>query len=99
MAEQQHVEAVSALFAERYGQMVGFARRRLRDQGVPPSAADPEDIVQHSFTSRPSATRCKACCRRPIVHLSPVPLPLRLVQRREGGQPQGEARGERDAAA
>ncbi|MGW1364725.1 RNA polymerase sigma factor [Streptomyces chartreusis] len=48
MAEQ-HVEALSALFTERYGQMVGFARRRLRDQGVPPSAADPEDIVQHSF--------------------------------------------------
>ncbi|EMF52385.1 sigma-70 family RNA polymerase sigma factor [Streptomyces bottropensis] len=37
------------LFAERYEQMVGYARKRLHRYGVPPSAADPEDVVQTAF--------------------------------------------------
>ncbi|CAL9673543.1 hypothetical protein SUDANB176_07824 (plasmid) [Streptomyces sp. enrichment culture] len=49
MAEQEaaeHARAVSVLAAERYEQMVGYARRRLCNFRVPPSSADPEDVVQ-----------------------------------------------------
>ncbi|GAA2615646.1 hypothetical protein GCM10010304_81230 [Streptomyces roseoviolaceus] len=44
-----HAEAVSALFDERYEQMVGFARQGLRRHGIPPSVAEPEDVVQTAF--------------------------------------------------
>ncbi|MET9762238.1 hypothetical protein ABZ016_24815 [Streptomyces sp. NPDC006372] len=47
MTEQ--AEARSALFDERYGQLVGYARRRLRDFDVPTSSADPEDVVTTAF--------------------------------------------------
>ncbi|MCF3132430.1 RNA polymerase sigma factor [Streptomyces olivochromogenes] len=42
---------VSALFAERKKQMVGFARKQLTALGVPQSAADPEDLVQNAIAS------------------------------------------------
>ncbi|MFH9590126.1 hypothetical protein [Streptomyces luteogriseus] len=49
MAEQEQeralAEAVSALFAERSGQMVGYARKRLCAAGVPQSWVDPEDAL------------------------------------------------------
>ncbi|MFE7838963.1 RNA polymerase sigma factor [Streptomyces sp. NPDC057474] len=47
----EHAAAVSALFAERHGQMVGFARKRLRRFGIPQAWADPEDVVQIAITS------------------------------------------------
>lgn len=58
----RHAEAVSALFGERYGQMVGFARQMLRRYGVPPSVAEPEDVVQTAFA-------CVLARTEPIEHL------------------------------
>lgn len=52
MAEHQtapHAEAVSALVAERYGQLVGYARKRLRACDVPPAWVDAEDVVQNAL--------------------------------------------------
>ncbi|MFJ9871266.1 RNA polymerase sigma factor [Streptomyces sp. NPDC101165] len=52
MAEEQateHAEAVAALVAERYGQLVGYARKRLQAFNVPPAWVDAEDVVQNSL--------------------------------------------------
>ncbi|WP_369192384.1 sigma-70 family RNA polymerase sigma factor [Streptomyces sp. R08] len=52
MTEQeaaQQGEALSALFAERHPQMVGYARKWLRAFGVPPASVDAEDVVQNAF--------------------------------------------------
>ncbi|MEU0645998.1 RNA polymerase sigma factor [Streptomyces umbrinus] len=49
--ETAHAEAVSALFAERGRQMVGYARKRLSAFGVPQGWADPEDVVQNALAS------------------------------------------------
>ncbi|MFG2457037.1 RNA polymerase sigma factor [Streptomyces sp. NPDC048523] len=55
MAEEErsaaHAEAVADLVAERYEQLVGYARKRLRALGVPLSSADPEDVVQIALTN------------------------------------------------
>ncbi|MFB7650390.1 MULTISPECIES: sigma-70 family RNA polymerase sigma factor [unclassified Streptomyces] len=42
---------LGTLVGERYGQMVGLARKRLRAHGVPASSAEPEDIVQNALKS------------------------------------------------
>ncbi|MEU0008026.1 sigma-70 family RNA polymerase sigma factor [Streptomyces sp. NPDC006314] len=52
MAEGQAVEpaeVVSALVAERYGQMVGRARQWLRTFDVPSAWVDAEDVVQNAL--------------------------------------------------
>ncbi|MEV8554242.1 sigma-70 family RNA polymerase sigma factor [Streptomyces glaucescens] len=49
--EPGHAEALGALVVERYAQMVGYARKRLRLCGVPLSSADPEDLVQNVLMS------------------------------------------------
>jgi RNA polymerase sigma-70 factor (ECF subfamily) len=49
--EPGHAEALGALVVERYAQMVGYARKRLRLYGVPLSSADPEDVVQNALMS------------------------------------------------
>ncbi|MFI1839451.1 sigma-70 family RNA polymerase sigma factor [Streptomyces olivaceoviridis] len=52
MAEQQlapHAEAVSALVTERYGQLVGYARKRLRALDVPPAWVEAEDVVHNAL--------------------------------------------------
>ncbi|GGV12309.1 hypothetical protein GCM10010260_58690 [Streptomyces filipinensis] len=54
MAEQHrapHAEAMSALVAEGYGQLVGYASRRLRALDVPSAWADAEDVVQNALAS------------------------------------------------
>ncbi|MEV6055208.1 RNA polymerase sigma factor [Streptomyces sp. NPDC052107] len=54
MTEQQtapHAEAVEALVAERFGQLVGYARKRLRAFDVPPAWLDAEDVVQNALAS------------------------------------------------
>lgn len=45
-----HADALAELAAERYEQMVGYARKRLQAFGVPPSSADPQDVVQIALT-------------------------------------------------
>ncbi len=60
----QRAEALAALAAERRGQMVGHARKRLRDLGIPPSWADPEDVVHNALTS-------VLACTEPIEQLRP----------------------------
>ncbi|MFC4467753.1 RNA polymerase sigma factor [Streptomyces xiangluensis] len=42
-------ETLASLFKEWQGQMVGFARKRLDQAGLPLSVADPEDVVQEAF--------------------------------------------------
>lgn len=49
--EPGHAEALGALVVERYAQMVGYARKRLRLYGVPLSSAGPEDVVQNALMS------------------------------------------------
>ncbi|AEY94323.1 RNA polymerase sigma factor (plasmid) [Streptomyces hygroscopicus subsp. jinggangensis 5008] len=54
MAEDQateHAEAVAALVAEQYGQLVGYARKRLRVFDVPPAWVDADDVVQNALAS------------------------------------------------
>ncbi|MER5907512.1 sigma-70 family RNA polymerase sigma factor [Streptomyces mirabilis] len=54
MAEQQmapHAEALSALVDERFGQLVGYARKRLAALDVPPAWVDAEDVVQNALAS------------------------------------------------
>ncbi|MFF7130471.1 sigma-70 family RNA polymerase sigma factor [Streptomyces sp. NPDC008240] len=54
MADQEtapHAGAVVVLFAERYGQLVGYARKRLRAFDVPPAWVDAEDVVQNALAS------------------------------------------------
>ncbi|MGW2447957.1 RNA polymerase sigma factor [Streptomyces sp. NPDC001675] len=45
-----HVDAVAALVEERYGQVVGYARKRLRALDVPPAWMDAEDVVNSALT-------------------------------------------------
>jgi len=47
----RHAEALGALVEERYDMLVRFAGSRLRNRGVPKSAADPEDIVHNALKS------------------------------------------------
>ncbi|GAA3815432.1 sigma-70 family RNA polymerase sigma factor [Streptomyces chiangmaiensis] len=54
MTEQQtapHAEAVSDLVDERYGQLVGYARKRLAALDVPSAWVDAEDVVQNALES------------------------------------------------
>ncbi|WP_189189963.1 sigma-70 family RNA polymerase sigma factor [Streptomyces albiflavescens] len=54
MTEQQtspHAEALSDLVAERYGQLVGNARKRLAALDVPPAWVHAEDVVQNALAS------------------------------------------------
>ncbi|MFF3714004.1 sigma-70 family RNA polymerase sigma factor [Streptomyces phaeochromogenes] len=68
MAEEErsaaHAEAVAELAAERYEQLVGYARKRLAAFGVPLSAADPEDVVQIALMK-------VLTCKGPIDRLRP----------------------------
>ncbi|MFF7130458.1 sigma-70 family RNA polymerase sigma factor [Streptomyces sp. NPDC008240] len=60
----QRAQALAALVAERRGQMVARARAWLRNLGVPPSWADPEDVVHNALTS-------VLACPKPIEGLRP----------------------------
>ncbi|MGW4623456.1 sigma-70 family RNA polymerase sigma factor [Streptomyces sp. NPDC004592] len=54
MAEQEtapHAEALSDLVRERYGLLVGYARKRLAALDVPPAWVDAEDVVQNALES------------------------------------------------
>ncbi|MFJ5779539.1 RNA polymerase sigma factor [Streptomyces sp. NPDC093094] len=67
MDEERRVgraEALAALVAERQGQMVGYARKRLRCSGVPPSSAEARDVVQNALTS-------VLACPEPVEQLRP----------------------------
>ncbi|OQR61456.1 hypothetical protein B6E66_24780 [Streptomyces maremycinicus] len=52
------------MVAERHGQLVGYARKRLRNSGVPPSWADPEDIVHNALAG-------VLACPEPVEWLRP----------------------------
>lgn len=62
--EPEHAKALGTLVVERYAQMVGYARKRLRLYGVPLSSTDPEDVVQNALMSVLAHTE-------PIEHLRP----------------------------
>ncbi|WP_331758837.1 sigma-70 family RNA polymerase sigma factor (plasmid) [Streptomyces sp. NBC_01544] len=52
MTEQEtapHAEALSDLVDERYGLLVGYARKRLAALDVPPAWVDAEDVVQNAL--------------------------------------------------
>lgn len=54
MTEQEtapHAEALSDLVDERYGLLVGYARKRLAALDVPPAWVDAEDVVQNALES------------------------------------------------
>ncbi|MFD7283549.1 sigma-70 family RNA polymerase sigma factor [Streptomyces sp. NPDC059862] len=54
MTEQEtapHAEALSDLVGERYGLLVGYARKRLAALDVPPAWVDAEDVVQNALAS------------------------------------------------
>ncbi|WP_405749047.1 sigma-70 family RNA polymerase sigma factor [Streptomyces sp. NBC_00012] len=48
---QPNAEALKELVVEQYGNLVGYARKRLRTRGVPDSSADAEDVVQECLRS------------------------------------------------
>ncbi|MGW0925855.1 sigma-70 family RNA polymerase sigma factor [Streptomyces sp. NPDC002755] len=47
----RQAEALGALVEFRYRRLVRYAAGRLRNRGIPQSAADPEDIVQNALRS------------------------------------------------
>ncbi|GGV12396.1 hypothetical protein GCM10010260_58830 [Streptomyces filipinensis] len=47
----KHAEAVGVLVSERYGQLVGYARKRLKALDVPPAWVGAEDVVQNALAS------------------------------------------------
>ncbi|MEU5539426.1 sigma-70 family RNA polymerase sigma factor [Streptomyces sp. NPDC020362] len=95
MTEQQaapHAEAVAALVVERYGQLVGYARRRLRAFDVPLAWVDAEDVVQNALLS--VLTRSKSIGKlRPYVFTVIKNEAWHATQRYRCGQ----AYGSRDA--
>ncbi|MFI9152293.1 RNA polymerase sigma factor [Streptomyces sp. NPDC053367] len=57
-------EELGTLVAERYEQMVGYARKQLRGFGVPPWSADARDVVQNALAG-------VLACPEPVGRLRP----------------------------
>ncbi|MEU6593258.1 RNA polymerase sigma factor [Streptomyces sp. NPDC046881] len=91
MAEDQateRAEAVAALAAEQYGQLVGYARKRLRAFDVPQAWVDADDVVQNALAS-------VLARKKPVQKLRPYVFTVvknevwRAAQRYRTGQPYG----------